>query len=173
MAIIYFLVFLCECACEKESVCVLKREEVEQDSTKTECVSKTALCSCVYEYVSVFSVLEHCFIVLIYSWALCVICFKSQLGPWAGQSPAHHSQIQPIILGGTCWNWEREREGEKRKRNEGADGVVVLFFLSVYVLFVVIPQLMSFWLTPLVLYHVKYAFFSGCWFVLCKIQVVV
>ncbi len=62
---------------------MLNREEVEQDSTKTECVSKTALCSCVYEYVSVlvFSVLERCFIVLIYSWALCVICFESLLGP--------------------------------------------------------------------------------------------
>ncbi len=67
----------------KKSVFVLNREDVEQDSTKTECVSKTALCSCVYEYVSVlvFSVLERCFIVLIYSWALCVICFKSLLGP--------------------------------------------------------------------------------------------
>lgn len=75
-----------ECACEKESVCVYKGKKVEQDSTKTECMSKTALryaCVCVCEYVSVlvFSVLEHCFIVLIYSWALCVICFKSQLGP--------------------------------------------------------------------------------------------
>lgn len=162
-----FFFFLWVCVWEKVCFCV-KQGRSRADSTKTECVSKTVLCSCVYEYFSVlvFSVLERC-LVLIYSWALCVICFKSQLGPWAGQSPAHHSQIQPIILGGTCWNGEREREGKKKKemRVPTADGVVVLFFLSVYVLFVVIPKLMSFWLTPLVLYHVKYAFFSRCWFV--------
>lgn len=56
------------------------------------------------------------------------------------------ANLQPTILKFSPLYWVehvgtgKERENEKRKRNDGADGVVVLFFLSVYVLFVAIPN---------------------------------
>lgn len=83
MSLFHFLVYvpgLCEKDVKESTVCVKKGK---RDSTSSECMSKLELCLVVYECVSVlvFSVLEHCFIVLIYSLGLCVICFKSQLEP--------------------------------------------------------------------------------------------